>query len=83
MTPEQATELWTKHGELAWKKCIPHVREILNSLPLSDDIPPEQALAIVQIASVAAVRAYRLGFKIGAAVSERETKKVKIITNLN
>jgi len=83
MTNIQVNELWEKFGNQAWAKCIPQVREVLNELELSDDIPPEQALAIVQTASRAAARAYRLGFKIGCCLGEREAKKVKIITSLN
>lgn len=83
MTNTEINELWAKYGNQAWAKCIPQVRDVLNELELSDDIPPEQALAIVQTASRAVVRAYRLGFKIGCCLGERETKKVKIITSLN
>ncbi len=82
MTPTEVNKLWETYGNQAWAKCIPQVREILNNLALSDDIPADQAKSIVQTASMAAARAYRLGFKIGSLVGEREAKSVKIITDL-
>jgi len=86
MTNIQVNELWEKFGNQAWAKCIPQVREVLNEILLhghGGSVPPEVLQTIVSSAARAAARAYRLGFKIGCCLGEREAKKVKIITSLN
>jgi len=84
MTNIEVNELWDKFGNQTWTKCIPQVREVLNEILLhGESVPPEVLQVIVSSASRAAARAYRLGFKIGSCLGEREAKKVKIITSLN
>lgn len=85
MNIEHVNSIWDKYGNQAWAKCIPQIREMLGGILTNDEIPEEQKLPIIRAASLAAARAYRLGFKIGSCVGEREAaeaSKVKIITDL-
>jgi len=81
MTRDQANKLWQQYGYVSWAKCIPQVRNMLEDMPFSPEMPLDQCRSIVQAASLVAARAYRLGFKIGTAVGEKEVKsKSRIIT---
>lgn len=80
---QEIEAIWEKHGNPAWSKCIPQVKQFIEAMPLGD-LPHNQQLAIVQAASCMAARSYRLGFKIGAAVGAmHQDKRPRIITSLN
>jgi len=80
---EAITKLWDKHGKATYIRALPQIKEVLSKLPLNPD-DSQRSQAIVQVASLAVARAYRLGFKIGAAMEmEEKINKQIIITKVN
>jgi hypothetical protein len=81
---QKANDLWNQFGRESYRACFRRFKEgclySLESTCAAMGFPIPAIRVIVNIACSGMALAFKLGFKIGSAVQQRESKRTSIIT---